>query len=1252
MGRRTLAVLVLCFVLWFAPAGSASFERPWQNATWVAANPSIWSYGAEIWWNIPELHNSPQSIGAERIRGLKLNGSAASAALQAETDIQRAESDRDACIVEMVAAFSLFPAMATSSFLSAFSALPECSDYRLAWTGALGSSLTALEESTGESEKSVAAARSSYDFMVFAGLCDANYTWSGSEACAEQAAAFAAVDSGIKEGEYGKYALLAEYSEGLRAGLSRPTPDLVNYAPMMGLVWGEDGIIRSFDALSQRSAAARKSAESEFSGLLKSALSRRAMARDGIGRLEAERLDLVNRAPASYVSGNAGSVASEFQELSRKERIQGMALEEARTAYSRTTQRGYLAAAVGGMAGADEGYAGLLADIQAIEDNTEDVLKQQRKEAEQELASTERQFGLVPPSSEASAAYEEALETFGRAESEGTLGGQFAAYSKAAELARAARNAGTYAAEGASAASTAELEQLISRAEKDGINVAAEKEGLPLLKTLPPEVSARFVRSSTDSIISKARAKYEDQLLSARQRIYGDLSLAGSGAADLLSDAEQCDEGMFRDDALAFPEAIGKLARLKSCYAALLGQVSAYRAEVVGNAMSVSASPLTDGVELDKPATIVLDVVLANPEPYNASNAQARIFMGSPWPFMHSDIVSGKEGVESVRSEDGGKTLVLALKDVKPYDVRRVRFEKSAVVAHTVKRESAADGLGNGMARVRETISFELDADVKSMSLGDGGAVVDGLRADRPLAAGKHTLTSEMAVDGAYSETIANIRAYNLGRNSKVEYDVRIMPAMDLASVPVLLASLNDSQISHFDVSCVTGERVKDERQVSQTQYAATVTGLRDARETVLKASYIADGTDSFVAAELARIMTANLSAEARLLAGQARAQAEAGNYTVALELLEKSRAAQKDSEARTGRLLKERDELLSAVRAELEGINCALDGASAPGSQFISKLQARKTELERILLEAGGGAGGLNGSVAALAEADMKWAAKELAAFKKEAYSSYNGMKERFYLAGNTTTPQEFACFEEAMNRLEGGARLEYAVAAANALEGVEAAVERQEQAKAGSSGRMREAFLEAKTTVEGTLERYSRQAAAAKGTEYSGLFQESEKKVAAMLDDAGKAVGGDERIFRARIDDLNRTERRMALTLEALENESEAKLSILAAAVRQKGMDAGREVEFTKKLDSMRALAASGEYVGALRAGSAVAKELDSLKEEDGNGLMALGLTALAVLAAIAAYIVKNRKQEPKKLRKLPTAAEKPPFPAETPE
>jgi hypothetical protein len=506
-----------------------------------------------------------------------------------------------------------------------------------------------------------------------------------------------------------------------------------------------------------------------------------------------------------------------------------------------------------------------------------------------------------------------------------------------------------------------------------------------------------------------------------------------------------------------------------------------------------------------------------------------------------------------------------------------------------------------------------------------------------PLTAGKHILISERIEPDMYTEMITNIRSYPLGSNARIEYEIHITPDLDLISVPVLVDSINDSRISSFTLASATGETIKDKEQVSETQIRAMVLGLKKDRTTVLTVGYKVEDIESFVEEQINQLESGNVSSEAQALLDQAKDQADSGNYNKALELIEESKALAKVDETETTKLQARCDDMAAKLVAELDEITMALNASNA-STPFIEKITARKTELERVLEDTAGL--NLTEKADALGKVDYGWLGKELNAFRKQAYSGYNDLKARFFAAGNSSTPESFLEFEAALHKLDSGGRLEYATTVSDALSAVRTLVEAQEQLTASGKTELKAIFDGLESDLNDVLDRYSKQAAAAKGTDYSGLFTESSTRLSKLLSETKSALSGDPRIAWPKLRDLNNSMKRMDLTLETLMDESESKLAVLERLVENSKLDDGKKTEFRKELDRVRNMISSGEYINALRTGSAIAKELEGAESGDDSGFAVLGLSAIAIIAAIGFYIM---KQEPKKeLRKIPSSNE----------
>lgn len=1232
-----LALIFVCLAL-FSISQATFFQRPWENKTWIAENPHIWSYGVEVWWNLPKLNNTLKSTNLNSVKKFNLSGSVANHTDIAIIKTNQASSNLVAC-TEMtslpVAGLSVaVPPIGTFAlFISEFTKISNCMAYRWNWIDSVDASLTTLEKSIEESEKSVQRARSSYEEIESMGLCNVSYTGRGNEHCAEMYSAFAAVDKNITEGAYGKYALLNVYTAELNSELTKAEPDLSNFGIMMGLVWGDDGIYHSFTELRLKAENSKQDAEQEFQLLQESASGRKAIVGTALKDLDREKLQFISSAPAGSDFRRAGAVNEIFSDVTQRENALAIKFEEMQLEGRRLFKKGYLGNAMTGMSEVDSGYAELVDDMSFLTDYATNATSQQKTEAERELKETEKHLASTVPNPESVALYDEAKIHFEAGKRATALGDQFVSYSEAAALSRSARSVRVYEEEFAVASSLAEFEALIKRAEKDDLNVVTEKESLKFLTKLAPYEIKDHIQNSVGNIVSKSKARYEDEIVETRKRITDKISLAGPQASDLYDELARYEIGIIEADEIIYPDAIGYLKQLMKDYTTTEAEADYYLAEITANSLALSATPLISNVKLDEPADITLDLVLTNTRQYSAENIAVEVELDGSLPLFYSDITVGKAEVKSLHFDD--ETLVLVLNQVQPFETKRITLEKQSVIMHTLEKKTSAKGLGGGSAYVSEILDFELDINVPSTTWSDlpEGSLIDGTSPQRPLVAGKHTLSYEMTVQDAYEEHIENINAYKLGLNSRIQYTLVINPGMDLESVPIFIDTINDSQLSSMTIVSMSGEQLKNKKMISQTQYAAHVHGLEKDKSCLIKVSYLVEDTESFVEEQLIYLDSLNLSIEAEDFLEMARRHAQGGNYTEALEFIEKSKAVSRQDEKESAKLRDKYKELSQKVTDELAEINEVLSKTNFT-APFVDKLYSRKNELERLISESN--SSNLTEKINPLEKVDYKWLEKELTSLKKTTYKEYNDLKERFYLTGNSSTPTEFLAFEEAFNRLETGNRLEYAVGAISLLERIKLLVESEEASILHEKEALSISFESLKSETLDVLEQYSKEASAAKGTEYSSLFTLSSKKIEDTIKETGKALD-DPSLFSLKMEYLNQSKRKMQLTLDSLKNESQTKLSLLESLLAQTELDEEKRADMSQKIEVMRQMIAAGEYVNALRTGTAIAKEIDSYETPEDDGLLILGITSLAILATIGVYMLRQKKEKKPQKRKL---------------
>ncbi len=238
---RLILVLVLLSLL---SVSFATFPRPWQDKSWVATNPNIWSYGMEYWWNLPEFDRTISSTNFEQLFDLQTSSTVRGYVDQAISYGDKSKKNKDDCTLDILVAVGSFST--SQLFLSAFLNSSDCRAYKRNWIKSVDYSLLALEESEKAAKNSMTSARSSYEQIKFIGLCNQSYSGPGSGNCNEASMAFITVDNNLPEGKYGQYALFSEYSKTIRVELAKPVPALSLSSSMLRLVWDQDGIISVF----------------------------------------------------------------------------------------------------------------------------------------------------------------------------------------------------------------------------------------------------------------------------------------------------------------------------------------------------------------------------------------------------------------------------------------------------------------------------------------------------------------------------------------------------------------------------------------------------------------------------------------------------------------------------------------------------------------------------------------------------------------------------------------------------------------------------------------------------------------------------------------------------------------------------------------------------------------------------------------------------------------------------------------------
>jgi hypothetical protein len=1223
-------LLLLCV------SNAITYSRPWENSTWVANNPNIWSYGIQVWWNVPAFHGSLDSIETGPLSRMNLSSSASKSLDRIISTKSNANTHYYQCMIGLssisFAALSFDFTRITSSAIVSFSQVPYCLRYAIDWKETVDGSLNLAELSIAEAQIQTHSLHRDFTNIKNAGLCAEDYYGPGNYDCNSVNSLIYGTESNLLLGSFDQLRLISNDSNALKIELLKPVPNVAGAISISSIVWGENGYLARIKEAKNSINSSLLIAEEAYLSKKSNVESYESQINSKLSSLKSEKINLI------IISTSSSSINSLDVSGTIKERYENYLSEKnnlskhfSNAIILHTSVRNlnneptpYLSTPINLLSSVESNSSLLLSNLNDLENDARQAESDQREEAEAEIELSDSALSSMSSSSLILLA--NAKSMFNSAPNAATIGQRFDLYRQATALARSARNQRSLDEELNISASLANLEDLIKNAEYDNISVISEKEGLKLIKGLKDFEIINYTEVYTQTIISKARIKYDSEINSTRLRIIEKLRLSGPDAADLYTDLENYEDGIVVDSEILYPDSIGKLSKLLSNYKKLESTLADYESIYVSTAISTAASPNFDSIYLDMPTNISLDIIFVNPTNYSGNNVSGSVSLPHSIDLLYSDIIVGRDFVSSLRMPTD-QSLILTFRSFLPFEVKRVIIEKQATIAHTKRSNRTVIGLGQGSVLVTESRDIEVDYDIPHLSFKDDylDISIDGRNSDISLLRGPHKVIMNSNIENAYSESLDNIKVYKVGLNSHVEYDIRIVPIMDIDTVPIVVYALNTSNVSNLAVYSSSGESLKDKSRVSETEILANLGNLKKNKLAVIKVSYDVRDTESYVTSQISLLSNLNLSPSGRLMLNTAKSEADNGNSTGALAIIEKIKSNEQNFNKIQDNLKSELSSKLEKISNELSSLDIVLTMSNK--SSFYPKFTARKTELERLISQSNNS--DLNASLIGLSSYDDLWLDSQIDLYKKDLYKNYNSLRERLSKLGNYSTPDEFLLLESELARLEASSRVEYLPSSFAAFENANSFVSLQEKSSESKGLLQKDRFEVAKTKLLGIFSKYSKLASTAKGTEYDHVFDKSEKSISAAIKETQDSLKNPV-LFERKMSQLEVISNDISLTIESLKNESQAKHSLLSQLLSESNLPSEKKESLLNKLSLMQSMISSAEYINALRAGTSIAREIDSSSNSSDNSLILLAITGFVILAIIIIFIFKRRGEE----------------------
>ncbi len=1095
-----------------------------------------------------------------------------------------------------------------------------CSSYGIAWKRAMDAAVTILDTSYDELRITWDKTFDAYRDLTDAGLCDEDYYNIGRDTCT------ALTDSLYQYNDRFTSAIgshgfrITQLSEALRYGLSNPLPNTTAYSEYVSLVWKKnEGSLDEAESLRIRASNSLLDGLKEYHTLISEADLRATLATDKMNELTKQHTEKITDLAPLFIQAK-----NDVSEAQIKERAAQATFNE--------HSKSYLKNAIIMMHNSIRLYDRALETSASITEQSESAVTDKKAEAvslfSEFESATDQKF--VPAAAQKE--YELAKKEFESATPLIPRGDRFEHFDRALYHIRFAQNIFEHKPldkVADLAASRERVASLITRAEKDGIEISYEKNEFALLK----DFDDLWVRENLDAIEKRILSKAENQyrsLTDQRRILREDISRGASATADLETSLYRGESGAFTENGVFdYSLALGNLKNIQLLYIEIEGELEKSRSAIVLHTLSKDALVSVDPLRIDELTTVHAEFVFSNPTGYALSQGEISFDLPFDIPFIRSDFDSA---VAEVIPHKNGVSLFIST--IEPYTSSIISTDKSLVLAHTIKRASKATGKGDGTALMHEEITFTQDIDGPIDF--DDDALIDGVPYHgATLTKGTHLLSHDYLIDDAYAISTDAYTATKIGVSTTLRFEYQISPHLDLDTITVSMP-LDDTTIKNLDVVSLTGEPVKNIQSLSNGLLVFDLMHLeKESPARVLIQYTITDATE-YISKDVSLLEQSNLTDQEKQGLTTVKEYAAENDTDTALELLEKIKASvtlrnqAQEKFDRTHRLL------TSSVQKELQtALNTYTFYKNRFDSPYLDQLGSWISKLNQTLVDTSSSS---EESITLLESIDNSFTKKLTAAIKKDVLDQYASLKKRFLLFDTIDhRPESFSDLETVLSQVFEG-NLDGSFNLLEKFDTAQKAVIEQEQMKSNETSFLKYQFENSKKDLDALLKNYSKATQAAHGSSFEYLFTIAPKDVDIEIKNTEKLFDKNAPALQIKqqLGVLDARSHAMETTLQTLQTESQSRLQNidrLFAAQTPEQKD-----KFGKRITRIHELVDRGDYVNALKASDALVNDITAAQKKDDTSLIILGVTALFIIALFVAYVLKFSKQKPKEIALKP--------------
>ena len=1012
-----LFVFLILLSSFFSLSNAGSITTPWEHDYWTESNSNIlFIFGLECWINISKMDNSLTQLDLNYLHSVSGDDSF----LNVLNNYNYAELYKDKCNENINSVINPPPNIyiIEPTFYTIFLLLKvndiyeDCAvNYPFYWRNTMTLSIDILNKQYSNFKDKCDSINNNYLLINDSGLCD-YYP----QDCKSLKSISKNCNGNYYYGDYSNLSNIKVYFSEISEAVKTDAPNMSTYPKITSLT--SSNTIEEMDSVLTVTQNNLKNREDECNLLLKDTVEKGDGVETHLDSLNNENLYKIKSGSkiGKYLGGGISSISSDFDSFLEQENNINSNVDKISYLVSHK-ENNFLYYCFNNLTEDKNNYLDLTDELNLFDKTILDVVESKKDEAEQNLDNFDKEYSSKILTTEAINFISGAKSEFEAGHISNKYGDKYYHFRecvKNVNLAKMSMKEYDGNDELLFYSELSDLKNLIKNAKKDDLNVDYEEQLLVYLDKYGKPEFVGIIDKTKQGIIEKARAKYSS-LPSTKKEIDDLISISDEDFGYYSSFLKDKEEGVFTSKInldgtfeINYLTGIGKLKELKENYNDVYEEIMFKIKDVVPKKMNINNEFEVSSCSLSGLCNIRESVEVYNP--YNIKLNGTKISINLPngidVKFYKHNIIYGYEFISDLTLFEG--ELNLYFNNILPEKKYYIQLFGNGTVFTVTKSDISSKGNPDGSAELNYDYSINSKYKVNGIYLNDGdifGEInnlkLNGISAEWNsnnlnvvVPKGHSTLNIQSFLSDAFDIIKNQTTSTSVGTTIKVEYELNILPKIELDKVSIVLDDGYNSNVRSLSVLSYSGATIKNKKSGANGKYSFDVVGLKTGDRAKLKVSYIVDDSLQYVSDELVKIDKDSLDENGLSVLSEVNLSLIANDSKTAIvKLKELEHIIDKDKQSKS-KIKDENTKLKEELNSEMENINNLLDKNSTEGlnDDFITKLKVRKTELENVL-DDNSGVSEENNSI--LNQVDKKWMNREGKKFSKRMYERYNKIKD-----------------------------------------------------------------------------------------------------------------------------------------------------------------------------------------------------------------------------------------------------------------